>query len=107
MINKLNQMDQYPSAPLKMTLHAEWDVISTLHETLKWFPTKPTLEHVYSHQDDTPPTKPLSIPAQLNIEAEELANQGLKMLEQKPHVPFDPATKIQLNVNGKTITRNI
>ena len=29
------------------------------------------------------------------------------MLEQKPHVPFDPDTKIQLNVNGQNITYNI
>ena len=100
-------MDQYPSALLKITIHAEWDVLLTINDALKQFPTKPTLEHVYSHQNDIPTTKPLSIPEQLNIEADELETQGIKMLEQKPHVPFDPATKIQLDVNGCTITRNI
>ena len=107
MIKKLNRMDKYPSAVLKMTLHAEWEVLFSLHEYLKWFPTKPSFEHVYSHQDDIPPTKPLLILAKLNIEADELATQGLKILEQKPHVPFDPDTKIQLYVNGCTITCNI
>ena len=73
---------------MKMTLNAEWNVLSTLHESLKWFSTKTTLENIYSHQDDIPTTKPLSIPTQLNIEADELATQELKMLKQKPHVPF-------------------
>ena len=100
-------MDKYPSAPLKMTLHAEWDILSTLHEALKWFPTKPTLEHVYSHQGNIPTTKPLSILAQLNIEAHELVTQRIKILDLKPHVHFDLATKIQLDVNGCSITRNI
>lgn len=38
---------------------------------------------------------------------DELATQGLTMLEQKPHIPFEHSTKLQLQVNGCTITRNI
>lgn len=40
MITKLVQMDEYLLAPLKMTLHADWDVLYALHNALKWFPIK-------------------------------------------------------------------
>jgi len=49
MVTKLNCMNEYPLATLKMTLHADWDVLSALHTALKGFPTRPTLHHVRSH----------------------------------------------------------
>lgn len=107
MINKLNWIDKYPSSPLKITLHAEWDVLSALHKTLKWFPTKQNSKYVYIHQDDTPDTKQLSILVQFNIETDELETQVLIFIEPKPHVPFYQASKIKLDVNAYTITRNI
>ena len=62
MITKLVQMNEYPSAPLKMTFHVDWDVLSALHNALKCFPTKSTLHHVHSHQDDDPTKMALSLP---------------------------------------------
>ena len=62
MINDLNQMDKYQSDHLEMTPHAKWNVLSTLHEALKYFPTKPTLEHIYSNKDCIPNTKQNLIP---------------------------------------------
>ena len=52
MIIKLNKMKEYPTAKHKMTLHLEWDVLIALHNKLKSFPKRPTLEWVESHQDD-------------------------------------------------------
>ena len=38
MLKKLKRMDEYPSAPLKMILAPEWDVLQAVYNKLKWFP---------------------------------------------------------------------
>ena len=95
MIKKLAHMDQYLSAPSKSTLHSDWEVLSALCKALKWFPKKPALHHVYSHQDDKPTKKEISIKEQLNVDANKLATTGLQMPDPKLHMPFDPDTKVQ------------
>ena len=100
-------MDEYPSAPLKMILHADWDVLSALHKALTWFPIKPTIHHVRSHQDDNPTKTALTLPEQLNVDADTLATTALCVLDPKPHVPFNLDTQIQLDYRGCTITRNL
>ena len=37
------------------------------------FESNPILEHVYGHQDDNVAKEDLSLPAQLNVECDELA----------------------------------
>lgn len=63
MIKKLDCMEQYTSDPLKITMHMEQDALSALHNALKWFPTKPTFQNVYSNHYDEPTTKELTISA--------------------------------------------
>ena len=106
MTTKLARMDEYPSAPLKMILHADWDVLSALYKELTWFPVKPTIHHVRSHQDDDPTKTALTLPEQLNVDADTLATTALRVLDPKPHVPFNPDTQIQLDYQGCTITCN-
>ena len=107
MIKKLAYMDENPSAPSKITLHADWDVLSSLHNALKWFPTVPTLHHVYSHQDDDPTKTELSINLKLNVDADGLDTTALCLLAPKPHMPFIFNAKFQINVQGCTITYNL
>ena len=106
MLKKLERMAEYPSAPLKMVLAPDWDVLQAVFNELKWFPKKPSIDWLQSHQDDNPNIVQ-SIPVQLNVCADELATEGLNRLPPKPHVPLDPSAKIQLNYRGKTVTRNI
>ena len=106
MMKKLERMAEYPSAPLKMVLAPDWDVLQAVFNELKWFPEKPSIDWLQSHQDDNPNIVQ-SIPVQLNVCADELATEGLNRLPPKPHVPLDPSAKIQLNYRGKTVTRNI
>ena len=98
-------MNEYPSAPLKMTLHVDWDVLSALHNALKCFPTQPTLHHVHSHQDNNPTRTALTLKEQLNSDG--LATTSVRLLEPKPHVPFDSNSKFQLDFQGYTITWNL
>ena len=106
MLKKLERMDEYPSAPLKMVLAPDWDVLQAVYNELKWFSKQPTIDWIKSHQDDNPDIV-LSIPVQLNVHADKLATKGLNCLLPKPHVPLDPSVKIQLNFGGGTVTRNI
>ena len=107
MIKKLKAFDKYPTAPMTTVLNSEWDVLSALHTALQWFPTKPKINWVKSHQDEkTYDKQEMPIDAYLNSEADELATMGLKRLQQKPIVPMDPNTSIQFHIEGRTITRD-
>ena len=106
MMRKLQRMNKYPSAPLKIVLHPDLDVLKALYTVLKWFPQKPTIDWIESHQDDKTNIV-LPIPVEFNVHAAGLATIGLNNLPPKPHVPFDPSIKTQLNFFGGTITQNI
>lgn len=102
-MTKIKSTSKYPLAPLKMTMHSEWDVLYAFYEELKWFPHRPTFEFFPSHQDDDDHTS-LSLPAQLNVDIDELALKGLEQLAPKFYLPLDPIAKVQLNHDGCSIT---
>ena len=107
MMKKLKSYDKYPTAPLKTVLNSEWDVLSALHRSLKWFNTYPKINWVKSHQDDKVyDATAMPLDAYLNSVADELATIGLKRLQEKPIVPMDPETALQFHIRGRTITRD-
>ena len=106
MLKKLERMNEYPSALLKMVLTPDWVGLQAVYNELKWFPKQPTIDWIESHQDDNPDIF-LSIPVQLNVHVDKLATRGLNCLPPKPHVPLDSSVKIQLNFGGGMVTRNI
>jgi hypothetical protein len=66
------------------------------------------LEHVLGHQDDNDDGKPLSWEAQLNQHCDELATDHLSSAtEILPLVPFLPASKVGLTVQGTTLTHHL
>ena len=76
-------MNEYPGAARSMVMDADFDVLSALHTQLNWFPKRPRLQWVPSHQDDdTDDISSLTPAAQLNIHADELATLGLQNLLQ-------------------------
>ena len=76
METKIAEMDKYPSAPVKMTLDPDWDVLSALYRELQGFPKRPELSWIKSYQDET--KKELEIEAEINVQADELATIGLQ-----------------------------
>ena len=86
MLKKLQRIDEYPLASLKMILAPDWDVLQAIHNELKWFPPQSTIDWIESHQDDNPNI--------VNVHVDELATVGLNSLPPKPHVPLDPSVKI-------------
>ena len=108
MTRKLDKMNAYPGAARTMVMDADYDVLSALHHQLNWFPRRPQLQWVPSHQDDdTDDISSLTPAAQLNIHADELATLGLHNLLPSPMVPMDPATHVQIHHATGTITKKL
>ena len=105
MVNKLNAMNEYPTAHLKCTIDPEWDVLQAIHTVMNKMKEKPELEWVRSHQDDDQVLE-LDQAAQLNIKADALATQGLNTLDSRPKVPMDPTSEVLLHHWGRTITQD-
>jgi hypothetical protein len=65
------------------------------------------LEHVKGHQDATNDGKPLSWEAQLNQRCDEPASDHLSSATTVlPQVPFLPGSKVDLTVQGTTLTHH-
>ena len=94
MLDKLEELGEYPTAHLKTVTDSEWDVLYALHKTINTFPATISVEWVASHQDDDPNVTiiDLSLGAQLNIQADKLATTGLHESKMKPIVPMDPSS---------------
>ena len=88
MLDKLKELDEYPTAHLKTMMDSEWDVLYALHKAINTFSTTIPVEWVASHQYDDPKvnTSDLPLGAQLNIAAEKFATTGLHKLKLKPMV---------------------
>jgi hypothetical protein len=66
------------------------------------------LEHVLGHQDDNDDGEPLSWEAQLNQRCDTLATDHLSSVNDiLPLVPFLPASKVGLTVQGTTLTHHL
>jgi hypothetical protein len=69
--------------------------------------TYPKISWVKSHQDEKVyDEEEMQLDAYLNSESDELATTELKRLQEKPIVPMDPDTIIQVYTGGRTITRD-
>lgn len=85
--------EEWPTYFPNSTLCPEWDLLQAIVFTKKQLKVV-TLAHVKGHQDSAPSTRPLSIAARLNIEADQLAASAqypLELLSQYAcHVAGNP-----------------
>ena len=83
-MNKIinRQRKQFPNE----TLEPDWDIINEIVSLIK--NSKQSIEWIRGHQDEKMPKERLPLPAQLNCEADELANaaQEAKKLEHHSSV---------------------
>jgi ribonuclease HI len=99
---------EFPFYYPNQTLSADWDIIQAIVSTLKQFPRIPPLEWIKGHQDRNRSVQSLSLPAQLNVEADELA--GLyRYRPQQNHtrVPRIAGNTVQLHLPGGTIASKL
>ena len=90
---------------------SDWDTLAELWTTLASFPeeTRPTTTHVKSHQDKKTRYEDLPLPAQLNVDADALAEE---YEVDHPNtncssVLLLPTSGVQLHLSGETVTYNI
>jgi hypothetical protein len=89
------------------TLNPDWDVLQEIRHTLSDLTFRPTIQHIKGHQDRKIPYEHLSLPAQLNVDADTAAGKFQDAHGcARPHVPLFPHTGAQLNINQGTVTHN-
>ena len=88
-----------------LTMSSDWDAIQALCSSIRELVTTPELLHVRGHQDKHIEKHKLPLPAQLNIEADELAgNYSYPDTIQHTRVPLIAGNACQLNTQRGTIT---
>ena len=94
---------QSPSA----TITSDWDVLNEIRHSLHDLRFCPTIQHIKGHQDRTTHYDSLSLPAQLNVDADAAASHFQHQHGcARPRVLLFPHTGAQLQLNGRTITYN-
>jgi hypothetical protein len=93
------------------TLASDYDVIAEIWDTQSRIPeeSRSVVLHVKGHQDDRANYQELTLPAKLNVDADELAG---KFLEDNPDLDYSrvvllPTSGVQLNLQVGTITYDL
>ena len=73
LIEKLGEIRKWPYFFPSTTMDPDWDVLHQIIFSLCLFPSLPEIHFVQGHQDDDRPYTTLSLPAQLNVDANHLA----------------------------------
>ena len=98
----------YPFYFPNLTMSSDWDVLQAIIATMRSFNNKPTLSHVTGHQDRTIAFDNLSLPAQLNVEADDLAGCYVYDPNTDPsRVPRISGNTVQVHIPKGTITSRL
>ena len=107
-VNKTASMQDHSLAPLACCLDSDWDLLISVNQLLSLFPTQPKVTHIRGHQDRHSDYETLSLPSQLNVDADALAKVEMDNFGRRlPEVPFDPISCALIAINGRTITGDI
>jgi hypothetical protein len=108
LVTKVNKLLSFRLASMQAALHSEFDVLATIHHLLSDFFLPPSISHVKDHQDDHKPYEDLSLPAQLNCDADVLATNELHNYPATCiRVPLLPPAIVQITIGGTTVTRKL
>ena len=102
-INKLLNQER-PEFP-NDTIKSDWDVIQHIRTTHQQVPMV-RISWIKSHQDNGTPFDELTLPAQLNCEADELAREAHTLPQIETPMRF-PGNPIQIYHHSKVITSHI
>ena len=109
LVTTLTKFATYSHIYPNLTVIPEWDTIAQILYTFKQLtPSRPDLFHILGHQDGRTSYEELSLPAQLNCDADALAS---KFLAEHPHIdhrhaPMLPKSECVLHLPQGTITRD-
>ena len=107
-VNKTASMQEHSLAPLACCLDSDWDLLISVNQLLSLFPMAPKVTHIRGHQDRTCDYDSLSLPAQLNVDADALARDEMANFGRRlPEVPLDPVSCVLVSIGGCTITSDV
>jgi hypothetical protein len=109
MVETVNEICSYGYVYPNTTTTSEWDVLAEIKKSLSELQVQPSIGHIKSHQDKNKPYEQLSLPAQLNCDADELAGEYLQEHPDLDHtrVPILPTSGCQLHLAKGTTTHKI
>jgi hypothetical protein len=111
LVKKVSYFSKYRLAPVKCVLQSEYDDVFQAFQAfqlLSAYPAQTKILHVKGHQDDKISYANLPLPAQLNVDANQLATRELRERPNLIHqVPLFPSCKVQLLLGGTSVTRNL
>jgi len=89
-------------------MDSEWDVLAEIWTTMAQLENK-TIAWVKGHQDNDKPYEDLPLRAQLNCDADSIANAFIEGYPDHPysHVPLLPTSGVQLNLPVGTVTHKL
>ena len=108
-IKSVRKMRKYKGYYPNDTLDADWDVLQAIKEAMAHFNDHFSVSWVKGHQDDHKKFEDLSLEAQVNVMADELA-EDYRLChpdEDLSHVPRIGANKAQLNLPWGTVTNKL
>jgi hypothetical protein len=90
------------------TLKPDWDLVEVIVSQVSQAKFKVTYKHVKGHQDNDTPYEALPFLAQLNVDDDKYAGQYQGSHgSYRPLISLSPTRPIALDINGKTIHRNL
>jgi hypothetical protein len=106
LLMRIMQRCQYSANYATATLAPDWDLLKQIYDAIQDLTITPKFEHVKGHQDNKVAYQKLSLPAQLNVDADHEAGnfQWNHAPTQRDHVPTHASTRVQLHVAGSTVT---
>ena len=105
MVTKLTMWNTHFSATM---LQPEWDALQAILTTFNQLANHPQLSHINSHQDDIDDYATLSLPAQLNVNADHLAGKHHHHIQDNLMlVPIIMHTTAQVTTLNGTITSKL
>ena len=105
LIEKLGEIRKWLYFFPSTTMDSDWDVLQQIIFSLRLFPSLPEIRFIQGHQDDNCPYTTLSLPAQLNVDADHLAGSYIPCLDENPTIITTTAgSAVSLHLLSGTIT---
>ena len=86
---------------------AEYDVLHEIAITFEAWTTPISMHHIAAHQDTKKPTHELTVPARLNVRADELATKAIELATPDRTPPMFPNAGAMVLSNAGPITRKL
>ena len=111
LVDRVIKLSEFPMIFPNTTFEPEWDCLAQILDALQFLQqAAPTLHHVKGHQDDDTPYEQLSLPAQLNCDADAFAEVRIQTQPLSHHYTTAhvfPAGECILTLPNRTITQDI